>query len=65
MESVGEGVDDGSSDAKTGKGTGTGHKGDFVDILPCFMFGGQFFVNETKEFFGKRIAEFVLVLCVI
>lgn len=53
MEFVSESVDDGGTDAKTSKGTGTGHKGDFVDILPCFMFSGQFFVNETKEFFSK------------
>lgn len=65
MKFVGKGINDGGADAKTGKRTGAGHKGDFVDILPCLMFGGQFFVNETKEFFGKRIAEFVLVLCVI
>lgn len=65
MEFVSESVDDGSSDAKTGKRTGAGHKGDFVDILPRFMFGGQSFVNETKEFFGKRIAEFMLIFCVV
>lgn len=38
IEFVGEGVDDGSSDAKASKRTWAGHKGNLADILPGLMF---------------------------
>lgn len=38
MEFVGKGINDGSANAKTGKRTGAGHKGNLADVLPGLMF---------------------------
>ena len=35
-EFVRQGIDDGSPDAKSGKGAGAGHEGDFGEVAPSF-----------------------------
>ena len=65
VELVGEGVDNGSADAKTGEGAGARHESDFGEIGPGFAVFGEFVSDEAEELFGEVAVGMPLVGVVV
>ena len=65
VELVGEGVDDGSADAQTGKRAGAGEKGNFCEVVPRFAVFGELVGNELMKTFGEVSAGLPFVLVVV
>lgn len=65
LELVGESVDDGRTNAKTGEGTWPAHVGYCGDVMPVGVIFLQLIMDKSEDFFGHFVSGLPFISLVV